>query len=165
MNERLVKQVRTIASRGRMDDADVQVIFDAADALERGDKFPQYRFKDGHFVDTWNEGVDDTKPYYQHEDGVDWPEAVLELCRCGSPEEVVDAMGEYLERVEEWTSKPWGDKGKGSPIGKDNHSADLLLAYFAADRNLTDHGGSIYGAWLSDAGKRWLELWRAEEVA
>ena len=29
----LVEQVRTIASRGRMDDADVQILFDAADVL------------------------------------------------------------------------------------------------------------------------------------
>lgn len=31
----IVKQLRTIASRGRMDDADVQVVFDAADEIER----------------------------------------------------------------------------------------------------------------------------------
>ena len=31
----LAKQVREIASRGRMDDADVQVVFDAADAIEK----------------------------------------------------------------------------------------------------------------------------------
>lgn len=31
----LAKQVRKIASRGRVDDADVQVLFDAADAIER----------------------------------------------------------------------------------------------------------------------------------
>lgn len=29
-----VKELRTIASRGRVDDADVQVLFDAADELE-----------------------------------------------------------------------------------------------------------------------------------
>lgn len=31
----IVKQLRTIASRGRIDDADVQIIFDAADEIER----------------------------------------------------------------------------------------------------------------------------------
>lgn len=31
----IVRQVRTIASRGRMDDQDVQVVFDAADEIER----------------------------------------------------------------------------------------------------------------------------------
>lgn len=33
--EKLVKDVRRIASRGRMDDADVQVIFDLADECDR----------------------------------------------------------------------------------------------------------------------------------
>lgn len=31
----LVRQVRKIASRGHMDDADVQIIFDAADEIDR----------------------------------------------------------------------------------------------------------------------------------
>ena len=31
----IVSQIRKIASRGRMDDADVQVVFDAADEIER----------------------------------------------------------------------------------------------------------------------------------
>lgn len=35
MSDDPVEQVRKIASRGRMDDMDVQVIFDAADEIER----------------------------------------------------------------------------------------------------------------------------------
>jgi uncharacterized protein YgbK (DUF1537 family) len=31
----LVEQVRKIASRGRVDDADVQILFDAAEAIEQ----------------------------------------------------------------------------------------------------------------------------------
>lgn len=37
MSAELIAQVRKIASRGRMDDADVEIVFDIADALEAAD--------------------------------------------------------------------------------------------------------------------------------
>jgi hypothetical protein len=36
----------------------------------------------------------------------------------------------------------------------------MLLAYWADRRGLTDHGGSVYSAWVAEAGQRWLELAR-----
>lgn len=121
----------------------------------------QYAFRDGHFVDTWNEGVNDESECWNADQGVTWPEMVLEICACGEPEDVVDAMGEYLARVEESSNFDFHPFGFMSIRDGEHRLADLLLAYFSADRNLTEHGSSVYGAWLTAAGKRWLELWRA----
>lgn len=122
----------------------------------------QYDFKDGHFHDTWNPGTIDTD---NHDDvfgvGGSWPESILELCGCGSPEDVVDAMGEYLTRVE----YGWAEPRILQVRDDEKHRlADLLLAYLADDRGLTEHGSSIYGVWLDPAGVRWLELYRASNV-
>lgn len=124
----------------------------------------QYAFKDGHFVDMWNiekypDAMDANLAWFDEIDGCgSWPEATLELCGCGSPEDVVDAMAEYLTRVEAGL-KDWGV----DPQVRDgtNYIGDLLLAYLADSKGLTEHGSSIYGVWLDPAGVRWLELYRA----
>jgi uncharacterized coiled-coil DUF342 family protein len=50
----IVAQLRKIASRGRMDDADVQIIFDAADEIDRlrseVDRLRQRRYELVHEV-------------------------------------------------------------------------------------------------------------------
>ncbi len=34
----------------------------------------------------------------------------------------------------------------------------LLIAYIADRAQLTEHGGSVYGAWLTDKGTKWVEM-------
>lgn len=69
-------------------------------------------------------------------------------CSCGSPEIIVKAMGSYLNLFLEtgYTPRIYTTEG-------------LLLAYWADACDLTEHGGSVYGAWLSDKGKKWVELY------
>lgn len=121
----------------------------------------QYEFRDGHFVDTWNEGIDDsTDPQSMGDQR--WPELLLEgVCGCGNPELIVEAMGEYLQRVEQRSAqapaaRPRVDECR---IDTPDFLADYLLACMATDLGFTEHGGNIFGSWLADPGKRWLELW------
>lgn len=129
----------------------------------------QYAFRDGHFVDALNierypTHAIDTNANWFDDFGMStsWPEAVLDLCGCGSPEDVVEAMATYLTRVEARWAEPRVEPVEDQIRQGDNHLPDLLLAYLADNRKLTEHGGSIYGVWLRDEGKRWLELFRSE---
>lgn len=125
--------------------------------------YDQYKFVDGHFVDTWNidkypDAIDTNSEWFADLSmGSSWAEAWLDLCGCGNPDVVVDAMLDYLTRVEAGP-QAWGENPQ---IRDDHHLADLLLAYLADNRHLTEHGGGIYGVWLTHEGKRWLELARS----
>lgn len=113
----------------------------------------QYEFRDGHFVDTWNDGYDDTCDPADHGEE-SWPEMLLEtICGCGDPGLVVATMAAYLQRVE---------TGSDAQVrfATPDYVADYLIACMADDHHFTEHGGAIGGSWLTDAGKRWLELWR-----
>lgn len=105
----------------------------------------QFTFINGHWVDQWNNVRDDE----QHPDReLEWQEAILfdGFCGCGNPEMVLDAMVKFLSlRRDNFTYL-------------DGSLEQLMLAYWADHRGLTDHGGSVYGAWITDAGRRWLEL-------
>lgn len=116
----------------------------------------QYAFINGHFIDTWNDGITDEGPTTGtllgdvHDT---WHESILTTCGCGTPTIVARAMGDYLVRVA---------LASGPQIreGTTDHTADYLIASMADDLELTEHGTTIYGCWITDAGRRWLELWR-----
>lgn len=119
----------------------------------------QYEFKDGHFIDAWNEGVNDEQLMVMStvDDVWPWHESVLTMCGCGSPDVVVEAMAQYLERVEVKLALDSPDQiRRGTP----DFVADYLIASMADDLRFTEHGGGIYNCWLDDAGRRWLELYR-----
>jgi len=106
----------------------------------------QYRFRDdGHWWDEWNSKRDDEEQTPGFE--IEWQEAILfdGFCGCGSPNRIVDAMIEYLSQ---------DDKMLGCGEGLDQ----LMLAYWADSAGLTEHGTSVFAAWLTPAGRRWLEL-------
>lgn len=75
---------------------------------------------------------------------------VLGCCGCGAPEFVAEAMQSYLVSVRD--GEHWSYPGAGVEWAR------YLLKYDAARVGLTEHGGSVDGAWLTDAGKLWLEL-------
>lgn len=71
---------------------------------------------------------------------------VLGFCACGSPWIILNGLEKYLDVVE-----------------KREYREDenfLLYAYVADRAKLTDHGGSVYGAWLTDKGEEILNLLR-----
>lgn len=107
---------------------------------------------DGHWWDDWNSIRDDDPLQRQWQ--VDVAEAILfdGYCACGSPEKIVELMASFL------TLARVSDSGMHHTQIVDNEPLDLMLAYWADRRRLTEHGGSVYGAWVTTAGFRWLEL-------
>ena len=71
----------------------------------------------------------------------------LGLCCCGEPERVVRMMADYLNHR---------NPDYPTIVNTDGSDAQMLLAYLADKCGLTEHGGTVYGAWLTDEGKRWL---------
>lgn len=89
---------------------------------------------------------------------------ILEFCGCGSPENNLDYIRRGLELINKRHKAPYD-----SPIWIWKHykdlrqqvhgseSAALFFDYWTAQLNLTEHGGSIIGCWLSSAGFELLE--------
>lgn len=88
----------------------------------------------------------------------------LGWCGCGGPEDIDQAMLAYLRTL----THPAGFSTDRSAIaravtddepedGSDGATLRLLLAYMADDLGWSEHGGSVYGAWLTDDGKQALD--------
>lgn len=108
---------------------------------------PQFVFSDGHWRDAWN-GIDDDQPHPN--DAYEWWEAVLlrDDCGCVATHLVGDAIAVYLAQP-----------GEILMLTDDGLIGEFVGAW--ADRlGFTEHGGSIRAAWLTGAGRRWLELYR-----
>lgn len=107
----------------------------------------------------------------------------LGFCGCGLPERVFVSMHRYLDSVRFYHDEMKKiDAAKLSRMGenseesrarskciadtKQKHGFDedmwLLLAYIADDKELTEHGSSVYGAWLTEKGRAWLDAADAE---
>lgn len=116
----------------------------------------QHVYRDGQWWDTWND-TSDASPYPNPD--YDWPESIVmdNWCGCGQPKRVLDAMRSYLASFEDR-----GTDARFTPMFDD--LATLMIAYRADELGLTEHGSSIFGAWLTDAGSRWLALDAAARV-
>lgn len=88
------------------------------------------------------------------------------FCGCGSPEVVEDAVLAYLEGVVDLDEEANVDvslQEREARCGGD--VAYLLLAYLADQQGWTDHGSSVYGAWITDKGRQTkLALERAKQT-
>lgn len=73
----------------------------------------------------------------------------LGICGCGIPEEAYQAVLDMLKRAE--------DRKNGKLILDNNNPHELFMAYILDHLGLLEHGSSIYGAWLTDKGKKMLE--------
>lgn len=76
------------------------------------------------------------------------------MCGCASPDDVLDMLEAFLERKQDYMS--YDDQ---VAFAKE-HSEELMLfmQYILDNKGFTEHGTSVYGAWLTDKGKRFLEL-------
>lgn len=83
------------------------------------------------------------KPHFSDDFIEDIMINIFGFCPCGAPYIFVNQLYEYLKIVEAGTLPD-----------------DKYIAYeYLADRaGLTEHGGSVLGAWLSEDGKRLLKL-------
>lgn len=83
---------------------------------------------------------------------------ILGLCACGCPEDVMIAIGKYLNAVslEHQHLKAVGLKEAFGVDSVYNNSLLLYMAYDLDSRGLTEHGSSIGGAWITPLGMRCL---------
>jgi hypothetical protein len=86
----------------------------------------------------------------------------LGICGCGQPERVADMVRRYLEALNwAWEKGPAGEHAhywkerwpKMEERAKLSEDSFLLCAYLADTQDLTEHGGSVFGSWLSDKGR------------
>lgn len=85
--------------------------------------------------------------------------ALLGFCGCGINDHLMHKMFDYLCYCEWWRDNlDINDmaviREKMRSIGDEEFVS--LLAYIADSKELTQHGTSINGAWLTDSGKEWL---------
>ena len=73
---------------------------------------------------------------------------LMDWCKCGNPEDATGLAMLYLETM--GTS----EKLPGEVL--------LLLAYICDFLEWTDHGGSVYGSWLTDTGREALRKYQEE---
>jgi hypothetical protein len=125
----------------------------------------QFQFRESHWYDTWH-GWEDTRPVEAHElpgsmlnpNAEPWAYRILQglndWCGCYDMAPIAAHMAAYLRG--EWGS--YLNKGEIIHFSDDNMS-QVLIALIADANGLTEHGGNVGGSWVTDAGKRWLELW------
>lgn len=86
----------------------------------------------------------------------------LGFCGCGLPEETLKAVHSYLSALD-WGWQDWEERfpklQSHSGLSKDFWN---FIAYFCDSKELTEHGGSVGGAWLSDRGRDWLRIMNEE---
>lgn len=121
-----------------------------------------------------HEDEDDAVPSWWSDDP---DEGGLGFCACGNPEALVDVIRDYLRLLrDKWDSKWFADgdikafvEGMGDRAhwsrfeawflqrrehyDLDNDDLFMLVAYIADRLGFTEHGLSIFGAWLTDEGK------------
>ena len=89
------------------------------------------------------------------------------LCGCGEPEATLQMILEYLNlekiyRNDDMEYEVYKDL-KEEFIENYKEYLFLYMLYVLNENEILDHGSSVYASWLTDKGKRLLEL--SEEVA
>lgn len=79
--------------------------------------------------------------------------ALIGICSCGSPVEYLREVERILGQIERNKA---GDPNEWVFPSR----ADELVMQFLDSRGILEHGSSIVGAWISDDGRRVLELIR-----
>lgn len=74
-------------------------------------------------------------------------DAGMGMCACAQPSVLIERVLAYLVTSAE------EDAGGCCKVADDN---TLVIAYLCDMRELTDHGGSVYAAWLTDKGEALL---------
>jgi hypothetical protein len=81
------------------------------------------------------------------------------LCGCGSPEDVHQMLIDCLTAVCDGELSTIIDYKKVVEIIKANpETMAQFVLHFLDKVNLTEHGGSVYGSWLTERGKQFVEV-------
>lgn len=79
----------------------------------------------------------------------------LHICNCGMPENEHAFVCELLQRT---NGNILDTKRIETLVANHTAEATTLLLKFLTERNLLEHGSSIYGSWLTDRGKQFVEI-------
>lgn len=83
----------------------------------------------------------------------------LKFCGCGDPEGTMHFIAKMLELQKAGTYVQFQE------LVKDNlGTVDVLLRYLLDAFELTEHGSSVFGAWLTERGKQVQELFTDTEL-
>ena len=78
------------------------------------------------------------------------------FCGCGQPEEVLRQLTEPAAFIRSRSELPSSERWPEMP-------EKYLLALYVLDAGeVTEHGSSVFGSWLTEFGKEWLDA--ADEV-
>lgn len=73
--------------------------------------------------------------------------APFKFCGCGQPEKVLAELIATLD----WAASDLASR----PM----YEGPLLPLYVLDQVGFTEHGGSVFGSWLTDEGREWLANW------
>ena len=83
----------------------------------------------------------------------------LGLCGCGRPGDVHAFLIDCLKCFDEGD----GVNDIAKIVTERPKAAAEFIAHFLEQRNLTEHGGSVYGSWLTDLGEQFIEVGPMED--
>lgn len=86
----------------------------------------------------------------------------LDFCGCGHREELHQLVIDCLKAVQENATQPHYKAIEEIVKQRPDEVAQLILHYLYG-KKLTDHGGSVYGSFLTPRGKQMIEIGAAEE--
>lgn len=87
----------------------------------------------------------------------------LGLCDCGRPWEVHGLLIDCLKCFDRGdTTEQWHEAGGidriADLVAENPKVAAEFIAHFLGQRDMTEHGGSVYGSWLTELGKQFIEV-------
>lgn len=104
----------------------------------------------------------------------------LPICGCGRPDMIVALLRDYLlslkHQKEEWDADPpvfpyqidlAGKRFEPWILTADTADGEILrelIGHIADHAELTEHGGSVLGAWITEDGLKALEIWEERGV-
>ena len=102
--------------------------------------------------------VDDSDAHYVDGNGVSHDSALAVLgeelgwCGCGDPDGAAKLLLTALEIIDDSASKYAATEAKWKELGYGNDLVRVIFLYWLCDQGFTDHGTSVFGGWLTDAG-------------
>lgn len=83
----------------------------------------------------------------------------LKFCGCGNPEDVLDFLRQTLSAIRDRSSS----RDRENTLLPLDSPLALTYRYWLDAQGWTEHGGSVYGAWLTKEGKEVLVMLEAAD--
>jgi hypothetical protein len=93
----------------------------------------------------------------------------LKWCGCGRPEAVLAFLRDVLQAISDFHTAEWGTPELEAALAREmsllpsDNPLALGFRYMLDALGLTEHGGSIFGAWLTEEGRYTLSILTACE--